>query len=104
MKFLIVIASTTDPRMPHPPDPGKLYESVRAWVQARLEDGTLDCAYYMVHEKGMCIMNAGSHEDLMRQVRDWPAALYSDFTIYPLADFRSAMQDRIARFQQLQSQ
>jgi len=84
MKFLVLVKDR--PGAPPPADPIELNRRVRTWVTQQLQKRTFDCAYYVIPHSGLCIVNASSHEDLLGQLRAWPAFSTTEFEVHPLAD------------------
>ncbi|NTX06851.1 MULTISPECIES: hypothetical protein [Myxococcus] len=95
MKYLIYVKDRTSG--PVPPDPIALNRSVREWVGARLQDGTMDCAYYVLPKMGLCIINADSHETLLTLLRAWPSFAFQEFEIHMLADVRHGIDNNFER-------
>ncbi|MCY1078993.1 hypothetical protein [Archangium lansingense] len=95
MKFLIFAKDRQSG--PQPPDPVALNRAVRDWVGARLADGTMDCAYYVLPKMGMCILNADSHEALLTRLREWPSFPYQEFEVHMLADVRHGIDNNFER-------
>ena len=62
----------------------------RDWVNAKLADGTLDCAYSFPAGGGFFIFNADSHEDLMQKIIDFPLRPLTELEIQPICDFNKA--------------
>lgn len=62
----------------------------KEWVKAKLADGTLDCAYSFPAGGGFFIFNADSHEDLMKQLVDFPLRPLTEFEIHAICDFNKA--------------
>ena len=91
------------PNGPFPPDPLALNRAVRDFVAARLADGTMDCAYYLLPRGGMSIINADSHEALLGLLRTWPGFGYQEFEIQLLSDIRLAIDNNWERLQNEQA-
>lgn len=102
MKFLILVKNRT--QGPHPADPIALNRSVSEWVKQRIMDGSIDCAYYVIPEMGMCILNADSHEALLGSLRAWPAFSFVEFQVYPLADITFGIDNNHERLQAVLAQ
>ncbi|GMT96584.1 hypothetical protein KH5H1_07030 [Corallococcus caeni] len=102
MKYLVYVKDR--PSGVQPPDPVALNRSVRAWVEARLMDRTMDCAYYVLPKMGLCIINADSHEALLSLLRAWPSFAYQEFEIHMLADVRHGIDDNFERLQRTGAQ
>ncbi len=62
----------------------------KEWVNKKLADGTLDCAYSFPAGGGFFIFNADSHEDLMRLLVEFPLRPLSEFEIHSACDFNQA--------------
>ena len=61
--------------------------AAKAYIQDKVADGTIDCSYFVGHGgHGIAIMNADSHEQLMRDIHGYPTAPFLDFTVAPLVD------------------
>lgn len=102
MKYLIYVKDRTSG--PVPPDPIALNRAVRDWVEARMKDGTIDCAYYVLPKMGLCIVNADSHESLLSLLRAWPSFAYQEFEIHMLADVRHGIDNNHERLQRQAAQ
>jgi hypothetical protein len=94
MKFLLLVRERN--ARPHEYEPGKLNRAIRDQLSRMLEDGTLDCVYYMLPRGGACIINASSHEHLLRTLRAWPGASQHEFEIHILCDIFEAIDDNHA--------
>lgn len=97
MKYLIYVKDKTTGTPPQ--DPIALNRAVAVWVEARLKDGTMDCAYYVLPKMGLCIVNADSHESLLTLLREWPSFAFQEFEIHMLADVRHGIDNNFARLQ-----
>ncbi|NVI97855.1 hypothetical protein HV824_06935 [Myxococcus sp. AM009] len=97
MKYLVYVKDRTSG--PQPQDPIALNRAVRDWVGARLQDGTFDCAYYVLPKMGLCILNADSHESLLSLLRAWPSFAFQEFEIHMLADVRHGIDNNFERLQ-----
>jgi hypothetical protein len=95
MKFLLLVNEKA--QRPHEANPTGLNRTIREHVSRLLEDGTLDCAYYLLPHGGACIINASSHEALLYQIRSWPASSQHDFQIHVLCDIFQAIDDNFLR-------
>ena len=88
MKFLILVKPL--PGAPRPENPVALLQAGKEWINARLADGSLDCAYNVIGSKqgmgGVAIGNADSHEALAELVLSFPQYSFFDFEILPLSD------------------
>lgn len=102
MKYLLIV--TDRPNGPFPPDPLALNRAVQEFVSARLADGTMDCAYYLLPRGGMSIINADSHEALLALLRAWPGFGYQEFEVHMLGDIRQAIANNRERLHKEQAQ
>ena len=62
----------------------------KEWVNAKMADGTLDCAYSFPAGGGFFIFNADSNEGLMKLLLDFPLRPLAEFEIHVLCDFNTA--------------
>ncbi len=88
MKFLILMKPL--PGAPGPENPVASYRTGKEWINARLADGSVDCAYNVIGSKqgigGVAIANADSHEALTELVLSFPQYPFFDLEILPLSD------------------
>lgn len=85
MKFMLMIRERLMGG-PAVDDPIALNRACKEWFVAHLERRVIDCAYYIAPRAGMCIMNADSHEQLLAQMRSFPAFANSDIELHVLVD------------------
>lgn len=95
MKFLVIGSNKTGG--PQPDDPVELNREVARWIGEQLSSKAFDCAYYVVPDRGVAIVNADSHEDLLALLRAWPAYPYMNFEVSPLADLRFGVDNNYER-------
>ena len=88
MKFLILAKPL--PGAPRPENPVALLQAGKEWTNARLADGSVDCAYNVIGSKqgigAVAIANADSHEALVELVLSFPQYPFFDLEILPLSD------------------
>ncbi|HIB83778.1 MAG TPA: hypothetical protein EYO59_04020 [Chromatiaceae bacterium] len=90
MKYLITISSRIGTEVPKPNDPPKLFAAVQAWNQLGLDEGRFDCVYgFSAGRGGVSIVNADSHEDLMRILRSSPMYHFANYDIQSLCDINT---------------
>jgi len=65
-------------------------QMTKEWIDSGKKNKKIDCAFSLVTGGGIFVMNADSHEDLMGDLTSFPLRPFSDFEIYPLADFDKA--------------
>ena len=88
MKFLVLLKAL--PGAPGPGNPVASYRTGKEWMNARLADGSVDCAYNVIGSKqgigAVAIANADSHEALTELVLSFPQYPFFDLDILPLSD------------------
>lgn len=82
MKYLV---STTPG--PMPPTPEQFDEAI-AWIDAKLDDGTADCAFGFLEGGGFGIVNADSHREALDLMADYPIFGLVTFEVRPLLEFK----------------
>ena len=101
MKFLILVKPL--PGAPRPENRVAVLQAGKEWVNARLADGSVDCAYNVISPRqgidAVAIGNADSHEALVEVVLSFPAYAFCDFEILPLSDVNHAAEQTIALLQ-----
>ena len=105
MKFLTCLKFK--PGLP-PSNPKMLIainEACKVWIKAKLEDGTLDCAYNVLPSTpnyyGTGILNASSLEEVWRVLSTYPGLPITDYEVYPLSNVYQAIDDVIAATQKM---
>jgi len=91
MKFLL----TATPRRLQMPTTA-LIEAARAWINARIEDGTFDVCYGFPAGGGFCIVNADSADRINQLLTEYPGYMASDWKIEPLCDINRALDNTVA--------
>jgi muconolactone delta-isomerase len=102
MKFLVIVT----PRQVAPMPPGAIAEVLSAqrdWLNAKLDDGTVDCAYGFVGGGGMGIVNADSVEEVHALIVGSPGFPIGDNEIRPLGDLNETMGAGIAALRRVAS-
>ena len=101
MKFLILAKPL--PGAPRPENPVAVLQAGKEWINARLADGSVDCAYNVMGSKqgigAVAIANADSHEALAELVLSFPQYPFFDLEILPLSDINHAVEKTIALMQ-----
>jgi hypothetical protein len=97
MKFMLMIRER-----PHSivEDPIALNRACKQWFVEHLEKRVIDCAYYIAPRAGMCIMNASSHEQLLADMRSFPAFGFSEIELFVLVDAAAGIDGNHVRLQQ----
>lgn len=81
MKYLMIARPG-----PMPPSPEQ-FDAAFDWLQARLDDGTLDCLYGFLEGGGMAIGNAASHAKALEQMAGYPLYGLVTWEVKPLLAF-----------------
>jgi len=94
MKFLILTKPL--PGAPKQENPVAVSRAGKEWINARLADGSVDCAYNVIGSKqgigAVAIANADSHEALAELVLSFPAYPFFDLEILPLSDLNRFLE------------
>jgi muconolactone delta-isomerase len=88
MKYLVT-GRQVIPATEHSAQIGYLRRA-KDWIKARTADGTLEAVYSFPSGGGFFIINADSHESLMRRLVNMPLRPFSEFEVQPILDFTSA--------------
>ena len=78
-------------------------EGSKQWVQARLEDGTIDLVYSLLDGNAVAIVNAESHDDLFKILMEYPLYWYMDWEFEPLCNWSIRLDKLIELQKQLTS-
>lgn len=101
MKYLTIGKPGT---MPIPPDQGAvLLQAGKDWIKAKLADGTLDCVYNFFGGGGIAIGNAESHEDVLRDLLEYPLYPFFTWEVKPLLDMDGSLNQYIEFYKRLAS-
>ena len=93
MKYLVTItprATTYSPAVI-----ADILVDTQAWLDERMEDGTVDCAYGFVTGGGVGIVNADSSEELNELLLSAPDFPIGDFDVRPLAEPDTSLRNAI---------
>jgi len=71
---------------PLPPSPEQ-FDAALEWLQAELDDGTLDCLYGFLEGGGVAIANADSHAQALQQMTEYPLYGMVTWEVTPLLAF-----------------
>ncbi len=74
-----------------------------SWIKAKLDDGTLDCAYNLFGGGGFAIGNADSHEQILANLLEYPLYPFFTWEVTPLLDFESSLTGYIEFYKRLAS-
>jgi hypothetical protein len=82
MKYFI---SATPGAMPPSPDQ---FDAALDWLDRKVGDGTLDCAYGFLEGGGFGVGNAGSHREVLDLLADYPLFGLVTWDVRPVLDFK----------------
>ena len=68
------------------------------WINQKLEEGVLEGAYSYPEGQGFLIFKVSSHEELMRELIDFPMFCLSEFEVKPLLDFNEYADIEVEEF------
>jgi len=68
------------------------------WIRQKLEEGVLEGAYSYPEGQGFLIFNVPSHDELMRELIDFPMFCLSEFEVKPLLDFEEYADIEVEEF------
>ncbi|MHA1304107.1 MAG: hypothetical protein ACTSQE_13545 [Candidatus Heimdallarchaeaceae archaeon] len=97
MKFLIQLVPKIQTSIPE--NYKELLLKSNDWVNSKLDDGTFDCAYYMIPAGGVCIANVDNHDKLWELINEYPVGFNFDWKITPLADYNTNFEKAIKLLQ-----
>ena len=90
--------------IPIPPDQGeKLLQASKAWIEAKLADGSIDVTYNFFGGGGFAIGNADSHEAVLADLLEYPLYPFFVWEVKPILDFDKSLQQFIAFYQKMGS-
>jgi muconolactone delta-isomerase len=85
MKFLMRMRSRSGVTIP-PEEMLAILRASKEFVNARLQDGTFECAYGFPEGDGFCVASYDSHEALMDDLLQYPQYPIMEWEITPLVD------------------
>ena len=90
MKYL----TTAKPGLtPIPPDQAlNLLQASKAWIDAKIADGSLDCTYNFFGGGGFAIGNGDSHEAILNDLLDYPMYPFFTWEVVPLLDYEQSFE------------
>jgi hypothetical protein len=98
MKYLVIVK----PRGNVPPAMApNILKATKAWVNARLADGSLGYFDGFPVGGGAGVANVDSHEVLMKMLRESPAFPFTETEVHPLVDFNRSVDSAIEMFQKM---
>lgn len=80
MKFLTIVRPG-----PMPP-PADLIRESQDWITEKLDDGTFECVYSFLEGGGFSVGTAGSFEEQMDLMQDYPMAPLVQYEVHPLVE------------------
>ena len=101
MKYLIISKPGTNliPRE----QGAALLRAGTEWIKAKLSDGTVDCTYNILGGGGMGIGNAESHEDILRELLDYPLYPFFTWEVTPLLDWEDSLNQYVEYYKRIGS-
>ena len=101
MKYLI---TATPSQQSIPPKIGAaLIKSAKAWIEAKLVDGTFDSVYLFFGGGGFTIGNSDSHEQMLADMLDYPLYPYFVWDVKPLLELSESMDNYAGFYEKLGS-
>jgi muconolactone delta-isomerase len=89
MRFLVV----TIGNQPAPPEMAeKMTDAIWEWASRHRESGKMEAIYHISGQRGGCgILNVKDNDELDEIMAEFPAAPFSETTIYPIAELKPAL-------------
>jgi hypothetical protein len=84
MKYLVTVTPG-----PMPP-PLEAIRAAREWLDDKVADGTFEAAYAFADGGGFSISDAGSHEELMDMLLDYPMSPFVSYDVKALVASEAA--------------
>ena len=101
MKYLVIAKTGTTPI---PPDQGeKLLQASKAWIEAKIADGSIDVSYNFFGGGGFAISNSDSHEEVLENLLSYPMYPFFVWEVKPILDFEESINQYIAFYRKLGS-
>ena len=76
-----------------------ILQASKEFTNARLQDGTFDCAYGYLTGDGFCVANYDSHAALMEDLMTYPQFPSMDWEVTPLVDADAGFDKWIEYFE-----
>ncbi len=92
MKFLVI----SEPKPGVAPVTGPVLKAAYEWIQAKLQDHTIETIYNFPIGGGVAITNIATTEEAMKILYSYPLFHFFEFKIQPLADVKEAFDIAIA--------
>lgn len=96
MKYLIVAKPTNTP-MPEGQE-YELFKAAQDYGNAKLKDGTFDCAYAFFNGGGFAIANVASHEEAYDLITSYPMYFFFEWEVKPILDWDKTFENILNRF------
>jgi hypothetical protein len=84
MKYLVMVTPG-----PMPP-PLEIIRAAREWLDDKAGDGTFEAVYAFADGGGFSISEAGSHEELMDMLLEYPMSPFVSYDVKALVDSEAA--------------
>lgn len=89
---------------PIPPELGvSLLQASKAWIDAKIADGTIDVTYLFFGGGGLSIGNADSHEEILADLLEYPLYPFFVWEVVPLLDYEESLDKYITFNERLAS-
>ena len=88
MKYLVI---NKGPRGSYADIPLSALQATKEWFKALRTNGTADCIYSFVTKGGMAVLNANSHEEVMKILRAGPGWGFNEIEVHVLCDVGQSM-------------
>jgi Muconolactone delta-isomerase len=100
MKFLLTVTPFRGGPVP-PQAAAAMLSAQRDWIQARLDDGTLECAYAFTNGGGVGIVEVDSHEAMHELLLQSPSFPISEHEVVALADVGVALTNAASAMERI---
>ncbi len=71
------------------------------WIDQKMAEGILESAYSFTAGGGFLVFNVPSHEELIKNLIDFPMYCLSEFTVQPMVTFKANAEIIIDEFKKL---
>jgi hypothetical protein len=75
-----------------------LFQAAKDWVNAKLEDGTIECHYGFADLGGFTIANVDSHEKVQEMILQYPLYPFFEWEVAVLCDWEHTYDKNIEYF------
>lgn len=85
------------------PPPPEVFDAAFDWLEGKVGDGTFDCVYGFLGGGGFSVANAGSHEEVLRLMTDFPMFGFSEWEVKPLLELGAERETMRAKLVEAQA-